>query len=57
MWEEVENVKGKPVTTADEAKRAMELGLDPIRQWNELLNEFLESYTKGTARGIVDACG
>ena len=34
-----------------------ELKLGDIRQFKDQLNEFLESYTKDLAKGIVDACG
>ena len=43
---------------ADDEKRwAWQLGLGGIVQVKDQLNEYLESYTKGTARAIVDACG
>ena len=41
----------------DEKWWAWELNLGDIRQYKDFLNEYLLSFTDGTAREIVNACG
>ena len=52
LLEAVEQLKGRPVESADEAQwwTALKLGPDPMCNWKSQLNEFLESYIKGLAR-------
>ena len=57
MLENVQELRGKPVTLEHERHWEWELKLGDIRQYKDQLNEFLESYTKGLARSLVDACG
>ena len=58
----VEQLKGQPVEEAHEKMWWTELRLGPTAMegldgWKAQLNEFLESYTKGLAREIVDSRG
>ena len=45
--EKVEQLRGKNITTEQERQWEWELRLGDIGRWNEQLNQFLESYTKG----------
>ena len=45
------------MTAEDENNWARSMKSDDISQFKHQLNEYLESYTKGRARGIVDGCG
>ena len=58
LLEAVENLKGRPVTSADEAewKVTMKLG-DNMDSFKEQLNDYLEMYTKGVVKSLVEACG
>ena len=51
--------EGEPAAAVNEAQwwTALKLGPDPILKWNSQLNEFLETYTKGSARETVDSRG
>ena len=54
----VEANHGKPVTTELEEKWAQDLKISPhLAEFKEQLNEYLESYTIGSANVLVEACG
>ena len=57
LLEKIEEQRGKPVTATLEAQWEVELELGPIFPWKDGLNEYLESYTKGDAKTLVEACG
>ena len=51
LLEQVEALRGKPVTAAHEAQLAAQLGLGRILQRKDGLNEYLEVFTKGASPG------
>ena len=57
LLEHVEALRGKPVTPLHEEQWSAEMGLGPVIRWNDQLNEYLEAFTKGPARVIVDSFG
>ena len=57
LLEKIEEQRGKPVTAAIESQWEAELELGPIFPWKDGLNEYLETYTKGDAKQLVEACG
>ena len=58
LLEAVENLKGRPVTVEDEATWVKDLKLgDSMNLYKEQLNDYLETYTKGVAKSLVEACG
>ena len=57
LLERIEEQRGKPVTATLEGQWEIELELGPIFPWKDGLNEYLETYTKGDAKHLVEACG
>ena len=58
LLEIVEKNSGKPVTTELEETWAKELNIVGImKDFKDHLNEYLECYTSGTAKVLVEACG
>ena len=57
LLERIEAQRGKPVTATLEGQWEIELELGPIFPWKDGLNEYLETYTKGDAKQLVEACG
>ena len=59
LLEAIEQLKGRPVEEADEAQwwTALRLGPTSMGQWKSQLNEYLQAFTKGLAREVVDSQG
>ena len=58
LLELIEKNGGKPVTADMESKWATEAGLgNYLKDFKAQLNEYLESYTSGAAKTLVEACG
>ena len=59
LLEAVEQLKGRPVEAVDEAQwwTALRLGPSPMGHWKAQLNEYLETFSKGLAREVVDSSG
>ncbi len=55
----IEEQKGRPVTDADETEIAKKAKIEKkeVDVFKEQLNEYLETYTKGTAKVLIEACG
>ena len=57
LLKQVEALKGRPITSQDEADWQSSLGIGNIANWKAQLEAYLSSYTKGRAREIVRNAG
>ena len=57
LLEKIQDLRGRLVTAEDERWWSWELNLGEIGQYKDYLNEYLLSFTEGTAREVVSACG
>ncbi len=58
LLDEIEKQEGKPITKDVEKSIAVKLNIvTDIAEFRSQLNEYLETFTKGTVKQLVEACG
>ena len=57
LLEKIQGLRGRPVTASDEDWWSWQLNLGDIGPYKDYLNEYMLSFTDGTAWQIVNACG